>query len=391
MEDGENKIKEIIYDFRHDIHMHPELSKHEYRTTALIKEKLTAHGVEIIDFGLKTGLVAEIRGRYPGPLIVLRGDIDALPIDEQSNSPFKSVNKGVMHACGHDLHSAITLGAALLLKKEEEKLEGTVRILFQAAEETGSGALEMIECGVLKDAGVIFGIHNDPNLPLGFIGTKKGWLTANTDRFDVRVYAKGCHAGKPYEGVDPIIIASQLISALQTIISRNVPSSDNVVLSITQIHSGDTWNVIPGDAYMEGTVRTFGPSIRFLVQQRIAEIIRGFEASFCVRIEFGWYQGPPSVTNNSQWVDICMEKAKEMGFKTEFIEATPIGEDFGFFQEKIPGVFIMLGSDSKYPLHHPKYEVKDDVLWPASRYYAELAMSCLSFLKERVDYERTNF
>lgn len=184
--------------------------------------------------------MAEIGGINPGELVVLRSDIDALPIEENSGVDYASQNPGVMHACGHDFHASAALGAAILLKAQEALLSGTVRILFQAAEETGHGAPALIDTGALDNAAVIFGIHNDPSLPVGVIGSKDGALTAGVDRFAIAISGTGSHAARPHEGNDPIIIAGQVISALQTLIARNVPSADNAVVSITQIHSGST-------------------------------------------------------------------------------------------------------------------------------------------------------
>lgn len=274
-----------IQAFRHDMHRFPELSNQEFETTKKIRAALTAAGIRILDLPLKTGLVAEV-GEAAGPLVVVRSDIDALPIEEESGVDFASENAGVMHACGHDFHTSAALGAAILLQQQAASLKGRVRILFQAAEETGLGAPDLIATGALDDAAVIFGIHNDPTLPVGVVGGKEGALTAGVDRFEIKVAAKGAHAAKPHEGNDPIIIVGQIISAVQTLISRNVPSDQNAVVSITQIHSGSTWNVIPDTAYLEGTVRTFSSEARALIEQRFRALLDGLAAAFGAQIEF---------------------------------------------------------------------------------------------------------
>lgn len=220
--------------FRHELHRFPELSNQEFETTARLRAQLEHHQIRILDLPLNTGLVAEI-GDPQGPLVVLRSDIDALPIEEQSAVDYRSQNPGVMHACGHDFHSTAALGAAIFLKEQEAQLPGRVRILFQAAEETGQGAPDVIRSGALEQARAIFGLHNDPTLPAGVIGCKAGALTAAVDRFSITIHGTGSHAARPQDSNDPVIIVGQVITALQSVISRNAPSADNAVLSVTQI------------------------------------------------------------------------------------------------------------------------------------------------------------
>ncbi|QDX28637.1 M20 peptidase aminoacylase family protein [Dickeya poaceiphila] len=375
-------LAQFIQAFRHDLHQHPELSNHEFETTKKIRAALEKEGIRILDLPLKTGLVAEVGGLQDGPLVVVRSDIDALPIEEESGVAFSSKNAGVMHACGHDFHSSAALGAAILLKRIESELKGTVRILFQAAEETGLGAPEVIAVGALDGASAIFGIHNDPTLPVGVIGGKDGALTAGVDRFEIKIAAKGCHAAKPHEGNDPIIILGQLISAVQTIISRTVPSDNNSVVSITQVHSGSTWNVIPDTAYVEGTVRTFSQTARDLIEQRFRQIVAGIASTFGAEIEFIWHAGPPSVVNTPRWVDFALQVADAEGFEARRVDASPIGEDFAFYQQKLPGTFMMVGSGGPYALHHPKFRVDDRALFPTAHYLYQLAKQSLEQLSQ---------
>ncbi|GKW17775.1 hydrolase [Pectobacterium actinidiae] len=376
-------LAQFIQAFRHDLHRHPELSNQEFETTKKIRAVLEKEGIRILDLPLKTGLVAEVGGLQDGPLVVVRSDIDALPIEEESGVEFTSLNKGVMHACGHDFHSSAALGAAILLKKIEPELKGTVRILFQAAEETGLGAPEVIAVGALDNAVAIFGIHNDPTLPVGVIGGKDGALTAGVDRFEIKIAAKGCHAAKPHEGNDPIIILGQLISAVQTIISRTVSSDNNAVVSITQVHSGSTWNVIPDTAYVEGTVRTFNQDARDLIEQRFRQIVAGIASTFGAEIEFLWHAGPPSVINTPEWVEFALNVASDEGFEARRVEASPIGEDFAFYQQKLPGTFMMVGSGGPYALHHPKFRVDDSALFPTAHYLYQVAKQSLEQLSSR--------
>ncbi|MGM3162254.1 M20 peptidase aminoacylase family protein [Dickeya undicola] len=375
-------LAQFIQAFRHDLHQHPELSNQEFETTRKIRAVLEKERIRILDLPLKTGLVAEVGGLQDGPLVVVRSDIDALPIEEESGVEFSSKNAGVMHACGHDFHSSAALGAAILLKRIEPELKGTVRILFQAAEETGLGAPEVIAVGALDGAAAIFGIHNDPTLPVGVIGGKDGALTAGVDRFEIKIAAKGCHAAKPHEGNDPIIILGQLISSVQTIISRTVPSDNNAVVSITQVHSGSTWNVIPDTAYVEGTVRTFSQAVRDLIEQRFRQIVAGIASTFGAEIEFIWHAGPPSVVNTPRWVDFALQVADDEGFEARRVEASPIGEDFAFYQQKLPGTFMMVGSGGPYALHHPKFRVDDSALFPTAHYLYQLAKQSLEQLSQ---------
>lgn len=369
-----------ILAFRHDMHRFPELSNQEVKTTEKIRAALTNAGIRVLDLPLKTGLVAEVGGQQPGSLIVLRSDIDALPIEEESGVAFTSENKGVMHACGHDFHTSAALGAAVLLKQQEATLKGRVRILFQAAEETGLGAPDLIATGALDEAAVIFGIHNDPTLPVGVVGGKDGALTAGVDRFEIKVAAKGAHAAKPHEGNDPIMIIGQIITAAQTLISRNLPSDQNAVVSITQVHSGSTWNVIPDTAYLEGTVRTFSAEARELIETRFRTLLDGLATAFAAEIDFIWHAGPPSVVNTPEWVAFALEQASEVGFEARRVEASPIGEDFAFYQQKIPGTFMMVGSGGPWALHHPKFRVDDSALFPTAQYLAQLAVKSLEKL-----------
>lgn len=376
-------LAQFIQAFRHDLHQHPELSNQEFETTGKIRAVLEKEGIRILDLPLKTGLVAEVGGLQDGPLVVIRSDIDALPIEEESGVACASSRAGVMHACGHDFHASAALGAAILLKKVEAELKGVVRILFQAAEETGLGAPAVIASGALDGAAAIFGIHNDPTLPVGVIGGKDGALTAGVDRFEIKIAAKGCHAAKPHEGNDPIVILGQLIGAVQTIISRTVPSDNNAVVSITQVHSGSTWNVIPDTAYVEGTVRTFSQAARELVEQRFRQIVAGIASTFGADIEFIWHAGPPSVVNTPEWVEFALRVADEEGFEARRVEASPIGEDFAFYQQKLPGTFMMVGSGGPYALHHPKFRVDDRALFPTAHYLYQMAKQSLQQLTAR--------
>ena len=366
-----------LTDFRHELHRYPELSTQEVETTRRIRQQLAHHQIRILDLPLNTGLVAEV-GPLDGPLFVIRSDIDALPIEEQAEVSYRSEHPGIMHACGHDFHSAAALGAAIILKQQEAQLPGRVRILFQAAEEIGVGALDIIATGALEDALAVVGIHNDPSLPAGTIGCKAGPLTAAVDRFALSVQGIGSHAAKPEQSVDPIVIASQLVASLQTIISRNTPSADNAVVSITQFHSGSAWNIIPDKAWLEGTVRSFSAEARQLIEQRFQQIVVGFSAAFAVEIDLDWQAGPPSVVNDPHWATFALEQAVKSGLVAKEIDASPIGEDFAYYLQHTPGAFIMVGTGEVHPLHHPAFKINDQVLLPTAHYLAEIAIAGLT-------------
>ena len=275
-------LADFLRQFRQERHQYPELSNEEFETTAKIREVLEKHHIDILPFPLQTGLVAEIKGLKAGKTVMLRADIDALPIEEESGVEFSSKKVGIMHACGHDFHMSAALGAAILLKQHQNELEGTVRVLFQAAEETGLGALNVLKSGALQNVDAIFGLHNDPTLPVGTVGTKSHALTAGVDRFEIRILAKGAHAARPEDGKDPIVVLAQIISVVQTIISRNITANENAVISITHIESGNTWNVIPDNAYLEGTVRSFNANVRTQIEQRLRMLLQGIATAFDV-------------------------------------------------------------------------------------------------------------
>ncbi len=370
------ELETFLINYRRNMHRYPELSHQEFQTTENIRQVLLVHGVEIVETDLATGLVAKITGAK-GPTIALRADIDALPINEQSDVEFVSENPGVMHACGHDLHTSVMIGAAILLNEQKEQLHGTVLIIFQAAEEVAQGAAKVLESGVLDQVTAIFGFHNDPSLPVGTLGTKVGELTAAVDRFEIQIKGEGAHGAKPHEGVDPLIVLAQIIQAFQPIISRNLAPDSHAVLSITQVHSGETWNVIPDGAYLEGTVRNFSAANRAKVEQRIRKILAGIALANEIEIELIWHASCPSVTNDEKLTELSLAVAQEVGYDTQIVKESAIGEDFAYYQEKIPGSFVMIGSGGPYELHHPKFKVDDQALFPIVQYFDTLVRRVL--------------
>lgn len=358
-------------------HAHPELSYEEYATTDKIRALLTAKSIEILDTPLDTGLVAIIRGAHPGPVIALRSDIDALPVGEQTDLPYKSQNQGKMHACGHDFHIAALYGAALLLKEQESKLHGTVKLLFQPAEESSLGATGVIKTHVLDDVSAIFGIHASPKFEVGTIGIKTGSLTSSVDRFEITLNGSGTHGAKPHEGKDPIVATGALISSLQTIASRNLDPFAAGLLSITHLQAGNTWNVIPEKSYMEGTVRTLNKHDRDLFAKRVKEIAEYTAKAYDVSADVVWHAGPPATDNDPFWTDFAIKTAKENDLHVKICDSSMLGEDFAFYQEAIKGAFMWIGTGLSYPNHHPKFQVNPKALAPTSIYLSDLAQKAL--------------
>ena len=378
-----NKFEEELIKVQHEFHKYPELSNEEFKTTQTLRELLTSVGVRILDLPLATGLVAEVTGNREGPIIAIRGDIDALPITEETDLNYKSKVIGKMHACGHDFHTTVILGAAYLLKQRELTLRGTVRFIFQAAEESGHGADEVLKTGVLSDVKAIFGLHCAPGLPVGSLGTKVGALTAAVDRFEIKITGVGTHASSPEMGVDPIIVAAHIVNALQTIVSRNVSAFDQVLLSVTHLESGNTWNVIPSIAYLEGTVRTLNAETRKFIPPKILQIIKGMADAFGATAELKWYPGPPATNNTKEWTAVALKVAKEQGYEIKELTPSLIGEDFACYQEKVPGAFVRIGTGESHSLHDPKFIIDEAALVSSANYFAQLAENALVILTEK--------
>lgn len=371
------QLTETLISILRNLHEHPELSYEEFETTKAIKNWLEEKNITIINSNLKTGVIAEISGNRNGPLISIRADIDALPIQEETNLPYASKIHGKMHACGHDFHTAAIIGAAYLLKEKESSLSGTVRFIFQPAEESSNGACKVIEAGHLHGVQAIFGMHNKPDLPVGTIGIKDGPLMAGVDRFEIEIHGVGTHAAVPDAGVDPIVASSQIVMALQTIVSRNISSSHNAVVSVTNIHSGNTWNVIPEKATLEGTVRTFQTETREKIPALMKRIIQGVSDALGVKTEFRFYAGPPAVHNDTSLTNLSTQVAETMNLN--IISPTPsmAGEDFSFYQQEIPGSFVFMGTSGTHEWHHPSFTVDERALPISAEYFALLAEKAL--------------
>lgn len=362
----------------HQLHQNPELSNQEFETTKILKKQLTDAKIRIIDLPIKTGVVAEIGNGLP--IIALRADIDALPIYEESESLYRSNNPGVMHACGHDFHSTVLVGTAYQLKQREKQLKGTVRLFFQPAEESCDGALALIRAGAMKDVSVIFGIHNNPQLPIGHFTTRSGPFSSNVDRFEIKVHGVGAHAARPENGIDPIVVAAQIVTAIQTIASRSVSGLDAAIVSVTKFLAGNTWNVIPEFVEMEGTARTQTAEIRTKVKQQLDLIINGIAQAFGAKAEFVWHEGPPAIMNTERWANLAKRVAEEFGYRVDELRPQLGGEDFSYYLSYAQGAYFNVGSASPYALHHPKYQASEAAILPAADYFALLALRTLDQL-----------
>ena len=375
------KFYDKLIQTRHYLHRHPELSGQEYQTTDFLKKYLEDLEIRILDSNLKTGLIAEIGSGQP--IIALRADIDALPIFEQTNLPYASQNPGVMHACGHDFHQTSLLGAAELLKAMEEDLQGTIRLIFQPAEETSCGALEVIETGYLDDVKAIVGFHNMPQLKANQLALKPGAMMAGVEKFKVEVEGISSHAARPDLGVDTVITLTSMVQALQVLVARTVSPFEANVLSITHIEAGTTWNVLPQNGFFEGTIRSFSPNSQKKLKEDFIKIVENTAENFGARVSITWDQTPPVTYNDPDLTELLFENSKTFA---EVVEARPstAGEDFAFYQEKIPGVFAFIGSngaDAAPDLHHDTRTFDDEAVIVSVPYYVESALCLLRCYK----------
>ena len=355
------------------LHQHPEIGCEEVNTTKRIRETLASEGVEILESPLETGLIARVTGAKPGRVIGLRCDIDALPIQEESGLEYASVNPGKMHACGHDFHTAVMLGAAILLKRQEAELAGTVKIVFQPSEENANGAQIAVDSGLLDDVEEFYGIHSYPWFETGTLGVKDGPVMAAPDRFEITIHGKGTHAAEPNKGRDPIPAAATIALAAQSVVSRSIDPFSSAVVSIAHIEAGNTWNIIPETALLEGTVRTLNQGVREHIRRELARIAESVASTYGCTADFRWHNGPAAVINDDALCNVVRELALKEGYRVDRQEDTMGGEDFSEYLRLCPGVFIRVGTGGSYPSHHPKFTVDPNALWPAANFFAKLA------------------
>ncbi|UNK19492.1 M20 peptidase aminoacylase family protein [Paenibacillus sp. N3/727] len=364
-------------EIRRHLHRYPELSNEEFETTRRIRDWLGEAGVRVLDYPLATGVIAEVGGIQEGPVIALRADIDALPVQEETGLSFASTISGKMHACGHDFHTAALIGTAYALKEQESQLKGTVRLIFQPAEEKAKGAKQVIDSGALDGVQAIFGMHNKPDLPVGIIGIKEGPLMAAADGFVVEVAGKGSHAAVPEAGLDPIVTASHIITALQSVVSRNVSPLKSAVISVTKLHSGTAWNVIPDKALFEGTIRTFDDEVRLQVLGRFSQVVEGVAAAFGTTASVRWIEGPPPVNNDPALAELGFAAAADVGFEAITPVPSPAGEDFAVYQREIPGLFVFMGTAGPQEWHHPAFDLDEKALPVSIGFFTNLAVRAL--------------
>ena len=368
------QLQTIISEHFRWFHRHPEPSNGETGTTAQIRRVLDGAGVEVLETGLKTGLVARIRGRKAAPMLALRCDIDALPISEETGLAYASENAGFMHACGHDFHLSAMLGAALLLKDRRESLEGSALLVFQPAEEGGGGARQVMDSGVLQDAAEIYGLHVAAELESGLIAVSPGAVCPAVGSFKIRIIGKGGHGAYPHNSLDPLVAAAQLVSAAQTIVSRNISPFEPAVVSVTRIEAGNTWNVIPETALLEGTIRAFGDEQLDDLARRLEALSRGVADAFGMRgIDFSWEKNTSAVNNDPALTGFVIETAKSLGFPAAPAVLGMGGEDFALYQKTIPGVFWTIGVGSPQDIHHPGFIANPAPLSLAAELLAVLA------------------
>ena len=366
-------LKKLIDD-RHFLHMNPELSGEEFATTEFIKKKLKEHNIKIIETNLKNGVVVEIG--QGDKVVALRADIDALPIEEESGVVYHSKVKGKMHACGHDFHTISLIGAAILLKENEDELKGRVRLIFQPEEEINSGAVKMIEENVLEGVSCIIGFHNKPDIPVGFIGIKEGPLMAGVEQFEVEIRGVGTHAAAPHNGNDPIVTASQIITGLQSIVSRHISPLETAVVSVTKIEAGKTWNIIPDRVKLEGTIRTFSEKVREETKKLFEQIIKNYSAAVNQEAEIKWISDGSPVDNNEKMAEILKKEISKFA-KVIVPEIMMGGDDFARYQEKVPGLYAFIGTGCPYEWHHPSFLIDDKALPYAINYFITGAKAML--------------
>lgn len=355
-------------EWRRHFHQYPEVSKNEYETTKKLKEIVTAYDIKVLDLPLETGLIAEVG--QGDDFVAVRTDIDALPINEQVDHAFKSTNEGAMHACGHDIHMASILAVATKLKEIEADLKGRVRLLFQPAEEVGFGALSLVDTGALEGVKAVLGYHNFPTLNIGEFMVKSGPVTSSVDRFEFKIKGKGAHAAKPEQGNDTVIVLGQLINSIQSIVSRNIAAFDNAVVTIGEVSSGNTWNVIADEAYVQGTVRSFDQTVRQKIEDRMKQIGDGLAQAFDLEIETLYHRVTAAVSNDTKLTNDAVEVAKEVGYDVSIMdEPLTIGEDFSGYSTHYPSVFAFIGSNSDYDLHHPKFDPDERILETVPDYF----------------------
>ena len=375
-----NRIADFTPDmtaWRRHLHTIPELMFECHQTAAFVVERLREFGITEIHEGIATtGIVAIIEGQGDGPTIGLRADMDALPIQEETGLPYASTVDGMMHACGHDGHTTMLLGAARYLA-ETRNFKGRVALIFQPAEENGGGGEVMVKEGILDtfDIKEVYALHNAPGVEVGNFYTTPGPIMAAADSFDIHIVGNGGHGAMPHATADPIMAAVGIANAIQTIVSRNNYSQDNLVVSITQIHTGSADNVVPEKAYMNGTVRTFDPAVRTMVMARLEAIVAGQAAAYGVEARMDYLVGYPATINEPERTEFAADVAREIAGDAGVDGNAPPemgAEDFAYLLEKRPGSYLFVGNGDTAGLHHPEYDFDDEAAAAGASFFAKL-------------------
>jgi len=387
-----NRVADLQPDiaaWRQDIHAHPELLYEVHRTAALVAEKLKEFGCDEVITGMgRTGVVGLIKGWKAATegqdvkTLGLRADMDALPIEEATGLAYASQNKGVMHACGHDGHTAMLLGAARYLA-ETRNFAGEVAVIFQPAEEGGAGAKAMMDDGLLDRFKIdqVYGMHSSPGLDVGKFAIRSGAYMASGNRINITIQGVGGHAAWPHNTIDPVLVGSQLVVALQSIVSRSVDPLDAAVISMSMFHAGDASNVIPHTATLNGTVRTLNPRVRELIAKRVKEVCDGVAAMTGAKIDLDYRAGYPVLVNHAAQTEVAARVASEVaGTGNVNANAAPMlgAEDFAFMLEEKPGAFIFIGNGDSAGLHHPAYNFNDEAIVYGTSYWIRLVETQLA-------------
>ncbi|WP_028793459.1 M20 aminoacylase family protein [Thalassobaculum salexigens] len=364
--------------WRHDLHTHPELGFEEHRTSDVVAAKLESFGIEVHRGIAGTGLVGVLKSGCSGRTIGLRADMDALPILErgEDDRPHRSVNAGVMHACGHDGHTTMLLGAAKYLA-ETKNFDGTVHFIFQPAEEGKGGGDKMVQEGLFDrfPCETVFGMHNIPGIPVGSFAVSEGPMMAARDNFEITIKGRGSHGAMPHHGVDPVLVGAHMVMALQSITSRNLDPQKALVLSVTQFHAGHAFNVVPDDMVLRGTCRVFDPDVQNSLPERITKIMDGVCATFGATAELNYIRGYPATINDPEQAEVAAGIADRVAGADRVDRApTPMmgAEDFSYMLNQRPGAYIWAGNGDTAGVHHPDYDFNDEALPHGASFWAQL-------------------
>ncbi len=377
-------VKDYVIDLRREFHMYPERSGEEFRTSKRVKEELNKLGIPHTTAG-GTGVVGIIKGEKPGKTVALRADMDALEVYEKNDIPYKSKTDGLMHACGHDGHTAMLLGAAKVLSMIKNELKGSVKLFFQPAEETAQGALKMIDDGVMEGVDSVFAIHLWSGLPMGKISVEAGPRMAAVDVFDITVSGKGGHGSAPHEGVDALVAASDIVMALQTIVSRELSPLEPVVVTVGKLVAGTRFNVLASEAKLEGTNRYFNPKIKDVLPQAIERMAKSVAAGYRAEAHLNYQFATSPVINDPECSALAKRAVEKILGKDGLIEYEKVmgGEDFAEFLKKAPGALALVGignekKQTAYPHHHPNFNIDEDALEIGVALYVQYALDYLN-------------